>query len=469
MKYLKSFENLTNIDDHKEIDPEIFLDYFHDIKDEYNLIELSKDIFKNGSFSVNNDNFKRNGYFYSYREPYDKNSKYYNDREGNFMLTIITESTIKRNSAGFYSHYTNDEQTFNLLDMDYPNLRNDIKIYEDNIKKYHKLNKQVCTSTVRSSTRPGSDISLIETVITFYIYTDETDNARTLKMLKSMKWDDNMKSKFKEIGYNLDEKIKVNNISQEDVINCIKRGGYIYATIIKELPKNDPKRPLKPLSIDNDGLITIDYDGKEYEIDIRNVETIDIPDGIKESLSIDSIDWNQNYTNLFKIVNDEVYRTLEKINCSSISLSFIEINFQPSKITKNYQKDLPLLNKGKCEEILINLEESEKLWDHLFFIYQDIESSIEISLVCHKPFGIWPEEEEGDIIEEIDDAIFFINFKYDTRNNNPNELLQLLSEIKDGLNYLKIDFKNTIITMNSYRSKMASYCIKFYVPRDANY
>jgi len=70
------------------------------------------------------------------------------------------------------------------------------------------------------------------------------------------------------------EFFKVKNITIDDIINCIDKNGKIYATIIKDLPDNDPEEPLTPLSIDDDGLITIDYNGKEYEIDIKNVEKI---------------------------------------------------------------------------------------------------------------------------------------------------------------------------------------------------
>ena len=74
--------------------------------------------------------------------------------------------------------------------------------------------------------------------------------------------------------------IKLNNkdgdlIKVDDIINCIKSGGVIYATIIKNLPDNDPKEPLSPVSIDDDGLVTIEYDGSEYEIKLDNIEKVE--------------------------------------------------------------------------------------------------------------------------------------------------------------------------------------------------
>lgn len=74
--------------------------------------------------------------------------------------------------------------------------------------------------------------------------------------------------------------IKLNNqdgdlIKVDDIINCIKNDGVIYATIIKNLPDNDPKEPLSPVSIDDDGLVTIEYDGSEYEIKLDNIEKVE--------------------------------------------------------------------------------------------------------------------------------------------------------------------------------------------------
>lgn len=64
-------------------------------------------------------------------------------------------------------------------------------------------------------------------------------------------------------------------ITLEDVINCIKNGGVVYATIIKDLPDNDPEESLRPVSVDNDGLVTIEYEGNEYEIELSNISKIE--------------------------------------------------------------------------------------------------------------------------------------------------------------------------------------------------
>ena len=76
------------------------------------------------------------------------------------------------------------------------------------------------------------------------------------------------------------EDFKKNNqegslITMEDILNCIKFGGVIYATIIKEFPNNDPKSALRPVNIDEDGEVTVEFEGKEYEVNLRNIESIE--------------------------------------------------------------------------------------------------------------------------------------------------------------------------------------------------
>jgi hypothetical protein len=64
-------------------------------------------------------------------------------------------------------------------------------------------------------------------------------------------------------------------ITADDIINCIKKRGLIYATIVKEFPDNDPKEGLTPVDIDEDGLITVEIDSNEYYVDLNDVEKIE--------------------------------------------------------------------------------------------------------------------------------------------------------------------------------------------------
>lgn len=76
------------------------------------------------------------------------------------------------------------------------------------------------------------------------------------------------------------DSFKYNNIegsliTLDDVIKCIKSNGVIYANIIKEYPGNDPDEPIKPVSIDDDGLITVEINGNEYYVDLDEVKKIE--------------------------------------------------------------------------------------------------------------------------------------------------------------------------------------------------
>ena len=114
------------------------------------------------------------------------------------------------------------------------------------------------------------------------------------------------------------ESFKVKNITSEDVIKTIKGGGRVFATIVKDFPNNDPKEPLTPVSIDDDGLVTVEYDGKEYEVDLEHIEKIDIP-GINEGFTIDQrssdfkIFYNEDYSDEGNILRDEVLNHIEDI------------------------------------------------------------------------------------------------------------------------------------------------------------
>ena len=77
------------------------------------------------------------------------------------------------------------------------------------------------------------------------------------------------------------EDFKQNNeegdlLKQEDIIKCIEKGGIMYATIVQEIPDNDPKEPLKAIDIDEDGLITVEQNNKIGYVKIEDVEKIEI-------------------------------------------------------------------------------------------------------------------------------------------------------------------------------------------------
>jgi hypothetical protein len=71
------------------------------------------------------------------------------------------------------------------------------------------------------------------------------------------------------------EQFKVKNFTVQDVVDCITAGGIIYSEIVKNFPENDPDLPLNPVSVDDDGLITVEVNGKNFELDLKDVKKIE--------------------------------------------------------------------------------------------------------------------------------------------------------------------------------------------------
>lgn len=85
------------------------------------------------------------------------------------------------------------------------------------------------------------------------------------------------------------EDFKVNNITEKDVMDCIRKGGKIYSSIVKEYPENDPKKPLTPKDISENGEITVELDGEIYTVDLDDVERIE-SEVISESKKVSMVD-----------------------------------------------------------------------------------------------------------------------------------------------------------------------------------
>jgi len=72
------------------------------------------------------------------------------------------------------------------------------------------------------------------------------------------------------------EEFTEGKFSSEDIDRSRKEGKKIFATIVKNLPDNDPKQPLNVVSIDKDtNEITVTIDNNIYYVDLKNVEEIE--------------------------------------------------------------------------------------------------------------------------------------------------------------------------------------------------
>ena len=69
------------------------------------------------------------------------------------------------------------------------------------------------------------------------------------------------------------EDFKQNNITVEDIIKCIENDGFLETDIVKDLPDN-PESHIRPVSVEDNGEITVEIDGSLYEVDLKNVKKI---------------------------------------------------------------------------------------------------------------------------------------------------------------------------------------------------
>lgn len=197
------------------------------------------------------------------------------------------------------------------------------------------------------------------------------------------------------------EHFKVKNVTEDDVINCIKGGGYVYATVIKDFPGNDPEEPLKAVSIDEDGLVTIEYDGKEYETELKNIEKIDIPESRNETYKVAP---NQNWLDdkeskkTYREYAELITKKLNYFNSKWITVD----TFRIIKCVDNtFPNEKYELDPKYCDYILENLDITKEIYDDILFVIQDAKDDsiqdINIELKMAKPVGLYEESEAVDI------------------------------------------------------------------------
>ena len=276
MKWIKTFESFDSI-----VDEDFFIDSFWDFRDEWDLTQV-----ENPEKSRWSEDFLNNCYWTEFAEPHNKESQFYHLREAFFRFNL--SMIVTTNFTNYEMIYDDDAKK--ILQSRYPELLNSIDSYRKSVETILKdYYGYLCNSSVSTHFRrlfikcnDGSierpNVILVGINFRFREAINiEKPEFKVKQMLKQLTFNDEEKRKLKEIGYDLDESIKVKNITSEDVIKTIKGGGRVFATIIKDFPNNDPKEPLTPVSIDDDGLVTVEHDGKEYEVDLENIEKIDIP------------------------------------------------------------------------------------------------------------------------------------------------------------------------------------------------
>lgn len=67
------------------------------------------------------------------------------------------------------------------------------------------------------------------------------------------------------------DQFEYSRFTVDDIIEAIKNRSFIYVKNIKNLPDHDEEDEVRPLDIDEDGTIIIEIDGRDYEVNIKNV------------------------------------------------------------------------------------------------------------------------------------------------------------------------------------------------------
>jgi hypothetical protein len=75
------------------------------------------------------------------------------------------------------------------------------------------------------------------------------------------------------------ENFEEGKVNTELILKCIKNGGTIFAYPVSNLIDNDEDNPkeLKPTDFDEKtGKVTVEFDNKEYEVDLSKVKKVNL-------------------------------------------------------------------------------------------------------------------------------------------------------------------------------------------------
>ncbi len=73
------------------------------------------------------------------------------------------------------------------------------------------------------------------------------------------------------------EEYKVDNITEEDIIDTIEHDGKIKVTSITDFPEHNKDEYIRPVDI-QDGVIMVEIDGQLYRTELKFVNTLEYSD-----------------------------------------------------------------------------------------------------------------------------------------------------------------------------------------------
>lgn len=371
MKYLKKFNESQNFEEIYDEEIKFIENSLIDLDDEFDIVY--KEIAPNAWEKTENC-------FYSYKWM-------------DFHDVFYCDISIRIN---YNFEYTNYSALKKIIESKYPGI----------LKKVEEIEKE-CTDFISKNdnevkfrkdfTSYNEDIILIK--LSFRIKRNdwvEKDNSVKSMLKRVGGWSDEDLRKFKELGYDISERFKYKNITPEEIRETIKKGGYIYATIVKGFPNNDKNEPLKPVDIDSDGLITVEFRGQIYEVDIEDVDKVDVSTNENTSYE-DRKDFSE-----MKYIDIASYFTglKRQLKFAFYTWDIVSYLWRSSRDPKIMQK------------IYKRLEEMEDYLISTIDKYKEIETKIEdindrsassgefeYDLYCIKPYGEWNEiaDDKGSI------------------------------------------------------------------------
>jgi hypothetical protein len=127
-----------------------------------------------------------------------------------------------------------------------------------------------------------------------------------------------MMKKIKSFNSFINENYKVNNITEQDIVDCIKAGGVIYSEIVSEYSDNEnwEKEPLTPFDIE-DGRIGVKIEGNPHYVNLEDVKRVEWNEDkrlselfdteeLKNSQEIDFLSGNIDKKELIKTAVDKL-------------------------------------------------------------------------------------------------------------------------------------------------------------------
>jgi hypothetical protein len=243
------------------------------------------------------------------------------------------------------------------------------------------------------------------------------------------------------------ENFKVNNITSEDLEKCIGEGGVIYSKIVKEFPDNDPKKPLRPVDIDETGEITIDVDGDLYYVDLDDVDRVEFTNE-SNKISILHGDLRKQLPPKLSIITSNGQFELELCDCW---VQFPKVMFQYWQNTPDKTNDV--LSDGEPDYLGFDLNFMKR--DKLFEI--NIENTYGDAMMFEYKIMSPNTVEVGHYngYKSKHDP----NYVFGYTEESINDLIQFFNKFTFGLELTRDKFNFLDIDPKSYKFEKVGYLI----------